>query len=100
MTDAPNSSSLKTLILNRISHYSGEIKVITVEDPPEYELTGSTQLPIVRSRPKDGITFFAESIKAPMRADPGILMVGEASDPDSLELLVSAVQVVHYDKTM
>lgn len=95
VTGSGKSTSLKTLIQNRISHYLGAIKVITVEDPPEYEITGSTQVPVVRSRAKDGINPFAESIKAAMRADPDILMVGEVRDSDSAELLVSAVQSGH-----
>lgn len=94
-TGSGKSTSLKCMITGRIDEYHSNIKVITVEDPPEYEISGATQVPVVRSRSKEGVNPFAAAIKAAMRSDPDILMVGEVRDPDSAELLVHAVQSGH-----
>lgn len=94
-TGSGKSTSLKCMIEGRIAHYRNSIKVITVEDPPEYEISGSTQVPVVRSRVAEGVNPFAAAIKAAMRSDPDILMVGEVRDGDSAELLVGAVQSGH-----
>lgn len=99
-TGSGKSTSLTTMIGDKINQYTDEfgcrIKVITVEDPPEYEIDNSTQCPVVRSKSgKDGKNPFAEAIKAAMRSDPDVLMVGEVRDEDSAELLVHAVQSGH-----
>jgi len=91
-------STMITMIINEnIDHdtNSCSIKVITVEDPPEYEIKMATQTPVIRSQAKDGENPFAEAMKAALRADPDILLVGEVRDEDSAELLVHAVQSGH-----
>lgn len=99
-TGSGKSTSLNSMLSEKIEHYGGRIKVITVEDPPEYLLINSTQVPVVRSRSqaKAGDTTvnpFASVVRAAMRSDPDILMVGEVRDPDSAELLIHAVQSGH-----
>jgi Type II secretory pathway, ATPase PulE/Tfp pilus assembly pathway, ATPase PilB len=99
-TGSGKSTSLTTMISDKIERHTDEsgcrIKVITVEDPPEYQINHATQCPVVRSRNgKDGKNPFAEAIKAAMRSDPDVLMVGEVRDEDSAELLVHAVQSGH-----
>lgn len=100
-TGSGKSTSLSTMITSRINENmnpetkSCSIKVITVEDPPEYEIQHATQTPVVRSKAKDGENPFSDAIKAAMRSDPDILMVGEVRDGDSAELLVGAVQSGH-----
>ncbi|WP_425263663.1 GspE/PulE family protein [Vibrio owensii] len=100
-TGSGKSTSLSTMITSRINENinpetkSCSIKVITVEDPPEYEIKHATQTPVVRSKAKEGENPFSEAIKAAMRSDPDILMVGEVRDGDSAELLVGAVQSGH-----
>lgn len=98
-TGSGKSTSLTTMINDKISHYTDKngcrIKVITVEDPPEYQIDHATQCPVVRSRTKGDQNPFADAIKAAMRSDPDVLMVGEVRDEDSAELLVHAVQSGH-----
>ena len=99
-TGSGKSTSLNSMLSEKIEHYGGRIKVITVEDPPEYLLHNATQVPVVRSRSqaKAGDTTvnpFASVVRAAMRSDPDILMVGEVRDPDSAELLIHAVQSGH-----
>lgn len=95
-TGSGKSTTLKTMVGAQIEMHNGQIKVITVEDPPEYLIQGATQVPVVRSRTKEsGKNPFAAAIRAAMRSDPDILMIGEVRDEDSAELLVHAVQSGH-----
>lgn len=99
-TGSGKSTSLNAMLAEKISAHGGRIKVITVEDPPEYLLHGATQVPVVRSRSaaKSGDVKenpFAAAVRATMRSDPDIIMVGEVRDPSSAELLIHAVQSGH-----
>lgn len=97
-TGSGKSTSLSTMLNGKIQENWGPdgptIKVITVEDPTEYAIVGASQHGVVRKR---GSTEnpFAESIKAAMRCDPDILMVGEVRDTHSAQLLMGAVQSGH-----
>lgn len=99
-TGSGKSTSLNSMLGEKIEIYKGKIKVITVEDPPEYMLRNATQVPVVRSRSKaqaggGPVNPFSAVVRAAMRSDPDILMVGEVRDSDSAELLVHAVQSGH-----
>lgn len=99
-TGSGKSTSLNSMLGEKIEAHKGKIKVITVEDPPEYVLIGATQVPVVRSRSKAkagdaAANPFATVVRAAMRNDPDILMVGEVRDEDSAELLIHAVQSGH-----
>ena len=99
-TGSGKSTSLNSMLGEKIEIYKGRIKVITVEDPPEYLLDGATQVPVVRSRSQaksteGAVNPFASVVRAAMRSDPDILMVGEVRDHSSAELLIHAVQSGH-----
>ncbi|MCP1674265.1 type II secretory ATPase GspE/PulE/Tfp pilus assembly ATPase PilB-like protein [Natronocella acetinitrilica] len=96
-TGSGKSTSLVAMLESRIRGFSGEIKVITVEDPPEYVIRGATQVPVIRGRSGEGSEKkeFARAIRAAMRCDPDILMIGEVRDEISGSLLRSAVQSGH-----
>ncbi|MEZ9709239.1 GspE/PulE family protein [Vibrio breoganii] len=99
-TGSGKSTSLSVMLSGTVSANSDEngsckIKIITVEDPPEYEVNNVTQSPVVRSKSSGDENPFAAAIKAAMRSDPDILMVGEVRDDHSAELLVDAVQSGH-----
>lgn len=68
-----------------------EKKIITVEDPPEYELGGITQMQL---NPKINVTF-ATSLRSMLRHDPDIIMVGEIRDLDTAEIAVQAALTGH-----
>lgn len=93
-TGSGKSTSLNSMLGEKIDQYRGTIKVITVEDPPEYALPGASQVPVVRRNNQTGNPF-APIVRAAMRSDPDILMVGEVRDEASAELLVHAVQSGH-----
>ncbi|HEX8104026.1 MAG TPA: ATPase, T2SS/T4P/T4SS family [Solirubrobacteraceae bacterium] len=65
--------------------------IITIEDPVEYQLDGITQ---VQVNPKAGLTF-ANGLRAMMRADPDIIMVGEIRDRETAQIAVEAALTGH-----
>lgn len=99
-TGSGKSTSLNSMLGEKIEAYKGKLKVITVEDPPEYLLWGATQVPVVRSRSQSqagggSVNPFVAVMSAALRSDPDILMVGEVRDEDSAHLLIHAVQSGH-----
>ncbi|MBB4638022.1 type II secretory ATPase GspE/PulE/Tfp pilus assembly ATPase PilB-like protein [Longimicrobium terrae] len=66
-------------------------KVITVEDPVEYQLPGVAQVPVHRQA---GVTFGA-ALRSILRQDPDVIMVGEMRDPETAEIAVQAAMTGH-----
>ena len=76
-------------ILNKIN--SVDVNIITIEDPVEYELPGITQVHVNR---KAGLTF-ASALRAFLRQDPDIIMVGEIRDLETAEIAIQASLTGH-----
>ena len=70
---------------------SVEDKIITIEDPVEYQLRGITQIPI---NEKKGLTF-ARGLRSILRHDPDKIMVGEIRDAETAEIAVQAALTGH-----
>jgi general secretion pathway protein E len=70
---------------------TGREKIMTVEDPVEYELRGVSQVPV---HEKIGVTF-ASALRALLRQDPDVLMVGEIRDPETAEIAIQAALTGH-----
>ncbi len=68
-----------------------EEKIITVEDPIEYQLTGITQVPVHRQA---GVTF-ASALRSILRQDPDVVMIGEMRDHETAEIAVQAAMTGH-----
>lgn len=68
-----------------------EVNISTVEDPVEIQVTGINQ---VNMNPKTGLTF-AAALRAFLRQDPDIVMVGEIRDLETAEIAVKAAQTGH-----
>ncbi len=66
-------------------------KIITVEDPIEYQMAGVTQIPVYA---RIGLTF-AAGLRTILRSDPDIVMVGEIRDPETAEIAVRAALTGH-----
>ena len=71
--------------------YTAEKKIITIEDPVEYELDGINQIPV---RPKRGLSF-ANGLRHIVRQDPDIIMVGEIRDVETAEIAIRAALTGH-----
>ena len=70
---------------------TGREKILTVEDPVEYELPGVPQVPV---NEKAGVTF-ATALRALLRQDPDIMLVGEIRDAETAEIATQAALTGH-----
>jgi general secretion pathway protein E len=70
---------------------TGREKIVTVEDPVEYELRGVPQVPV---NDRVGVTF-ATALRALLRQDPDIVMVGEIRDGETAEIATQAALTGH-----
>ena len=68
-----------------------DVNVVTVEDPVEYEFPALTQIQV---EPKQGVTF-ASALRAILRQDPDIILVGEIRDKETAEMAVQAALTGH-----
>ncbi len=92
LVTGPTGSGKTTTLyafLKRI--YSEELKIITIEDPIEYHVAGITQTQV---NIKKNYTFLA-GLRAALRQDPDVIMVGEIRDHDTAEIAVNASLTGH-----
>jgi general secretion pathway protein E len=66
-------------------------KIVTVEDPIEYQLAGITQVPVHRQA---GVTF-GTALRSILRQDPDVIMIGEMRDQETAEISVQAAMTGH-----
>jgi type II secretory ATPase GspE/PulE/Tfp pilus assembly ATPase PilB-like protein len=69
----------------------GAEKIVTVEEPIEYQLAGITQVPVHRQA---GVTFGA-ALRSILRQDPDVVMIGETRDAETAEIAVQAAMTGH-----
>lgn len=91
VTGPTGSGKTTTLYAFLRKIYSPEIKIITIEDPIEYHLTGITQTQINDER---GYTF-VEGLRSALRQDPDVVMVGEIRDRETAETAVQSALTGH-----
>ena len=87
-TGSGKSTSLNAF-LRRIN--STDLRIVTVEDPIEYEVPGANQLQV---RPEIGLTF-ASALRHVLRQDPDVIMVGEIRDRETAEIAIRASLTGH-----
>lgn len=87
-TGSGKSTTLYT-VLNELN--TGEVNIITVEDPVEYTLKGINQ---VNVNNKAGLTF-ASGLRSILRQDPDIVMIGEIRDGETAEIAIRAAITGH-----
>lgn len=77
-TGSGKSTTLQRNMIKLIQEHKGEINVITVEDPPEYPIPGSRQMPVTNASSEDEKDEeFTKALSAALRSDPDVIMVGE-----------------------
>jgi type II secretory ATPase GspE/PulE/Tfp pilus assembly ATPase PilB-like protein len=91
VTGPTGSGKTTTLYAALTKLYDPSLKIITIEDPVEYELSGVNQIPV---NPKRGVTF-ADGLRSILRQDPDVIMVGEVRDADTAEISVRAALTGH-----
>ncbi|MDX2130675.1 MAG: GspE/PulE family protein [Planctomycetota bacterium] len=91
VTGPTGSGKTTTLYAALTKLYDPTLKIITIEDPVEYELAGVNQIPV---NPKRGLTF-ADGLRSILRQDPDVIMVGEIRDYETAEISVRAALTGH-----
>ncbi len=92
LVTGPTGSGKTTTLyacINRINHPN--VNILTAEDPVEYEIAGIHQVPV---QPKIGLTF-ASALRAFLRQDPDVIMVGEIRDKETAEIAMHASMTGH-----
>jgi type II secretory ATPase GspE/PulE/Tfp pilus assembly ATPase PilB-like protein len=92
LVTGPTGSGKTTTLYAALSEIkSVEDKIITIEDPVEYQLRGITQIPI---NEKKGLTF-ARGLRSVLRHDPDKIMVGEIRDPETAQIAIQSALTGH-----
>jgi type IV pilus assembly protein PilB len=92
LTTGPTGSGKTTTLYTILKHLNdGQSKIITLEDPIEYKLSGLSQTQIDIPA---GYTF-ASGLRSILRQDPDVVMVGEIRDEDTAEVAVQAALTGH-----
>ena len=92
LVTGPTGSGKTTTLYAALSEINrGEDKIITIEDPVEYQLSGVLQIPV---NEKKGLTF-ARGLRSILRHDPDKIMVGEIRDAETAQIAVQAALTGH-----
>ena len=92
LVTGPTGSGKTTTLYAALSEIkSVEDKIVTIEDPVEYQLAGITQIPI---NEKKGLTF-ARGLRSILRHDPDKIMVGEIRDPETAQIAIQSALTGH-----
>jgi general secretion pathway protein E len=92
LVTGPTGSGKTTTLYAAITEtLTGREKVVTIEDPVEYELPGVLQIPV---NEKKGLTF-ARGLRSILRHDPDRIMVGEIRDAETAEIAVQSALTGH-----
>jgi type II secretory ATPase GspE/PulE/Tfp pilus assembly ATPase PilB-like protein len=92
LVTGPTGSGKTTTLYAALSEIkSPEDKIITIEDPVEYQLRGITQIPI---NEKKGLTF-ARGLRSILRHDPDKIMVGEIRDNETAQIAINSALTGH-----
>jgi type II secretory ATPase GspE/PulE/Tfp pilus assembly ATPase PilB-like protein len=92
LVTGPTGSGKTTTLYAALSEIKSiEDKIVTIEDPVEYQLRGITQIPI---NEKKGLTF-ARGLRSILRHDPDKIMVGEIRDPETAQIAIQSALTGH-----
>src|SRR5512145_485610 len=92
LVTGPTGSGKTTTLYAALSEIkTEEDKIITIEDPVEYQLKGITQIPV---NERKGLTF-ARGLRSILRHDPDKVMVGEIRDPETADIAIQSALTGH-----
>jgi len=91
VTGPTGSGKTSTLYTTLAKVSTSENKIVTLEDPVEYQLTGVNQIQV---NPKIGLTF-ASGLRSIVRHDPDIVLVGEIRDKETAQIAVQSALTGH-----
>ncbi len=88
----PTGSGKSTTLYTALSHLNTpKKKIITIEDPVEYQLNGVNQ---IQAKPKIGLTF-SSALRSIVRQDPDVIMIGEMRDLETAKIAVQSALTGH-----
>jgi type IV pilus assembly protein PilB len=92
LVTGPTGSGKTTTLYGALNEIKNEEdKIITIEDPVEYQLQGITQIPV---NEKNGLTF-ARGLRSILRHDPDKIMVGEIRDSETAQIAIQSALTGH-----
>jgi general secretion pathway protein E len=92
LVTGPTGSGKTTTLYGALEKINApDKKIITIEDPVEYQLNGVNQIHV---KPQIGLTF-ANGLRSIVRQDPDVIMVGEIRDPETAEIAVQSALTGH-----
>ncbi len=92
LVTGPTGSGKTTTLYAALSEINdGHDKIVTIEDPVEYQLAGVTQIPV---NDRKGLGF-ARGLRSILRHDPDRIMVGEIRDPETAQIAIQAALTGH-----
>jgi general secretion pathway protein E len=92
LVTGPTGSGKTTTLYAAISETNtGQDKIVTIEDPVEYQLPGVLQIPV---NERKGLTF-ARGLRSILRHDPDKIMVGEIRDPETAQIAIQSALTGH-----
>jgi len=92
LVTGPTGSGKTTTLYGALEKInSPDKKIITIEDPVEYQVSGVNQIHV---KPQIGLTF-ASGLRSIVRQDPDVIMIGEIRDPETAEIAVQAALTGH-----
>ena len=91
VTGPTGSGKTTTLYAALTEINTGDDKIVTIEDPVEYQLPGVLQIPV---NEKKGLTF-ARGLRSILRHDPDKIMVGEIRDPETAQIAIQSALTGH-----
>lgn len=93
LTTGPTGSGKTTTLYSLLNELnSDKVKIITVEDPVEYELDGISQIQV---KPQIDFTF-ANALRSILRQDPDIIMIGEIRDVETANIAIQSALTGHF----
>jgi general secretion pathway protein E len=92
LVTGPTGSGKTTTLYGALARVNRPgVKIVTVEDPVEYQIAGVTQIPVNR---KAGLNF-ASALRSILRHDPDVIMIGEMRDRETAEIAIQAALTGH-----
>lgn len=91
VTGPTGSGKTTTLYSALAERNSPDVNIVTAEDPIEYDMSGITQVQVIREKGMD----FARILRAFLRQDPDIMLVGETRDKETAKIAVEAALTGH-----
>lgn len=95
-TGSGKSTTLQRMLSRIIEENGDRIHVLTVEDPVEYPIPGANQVPVTNAKgEEERRSAFSAAIRAALRLDPDVMMIGEIRDSASAHLAMEGAMTGH-----